>query len=133
MTPRTSEKNWAPMFRFECQPAKQLLTLHFAGHVTAGEIAQGFAAVLPCLQELRPGFRVLTDLTELRSMDVECAAGLGTWMERFAQYGVGTVVRVIPDPQLDIGFDILSRFHYGPDVGFETCETLEDARRALEK
>jgi hypothetical protein len=38
---------------------------------------------------------------------------------------------VIPDPRKDIGFNILSLFHYRHDIHIVTCETLEEAKRAL--
>jgi hypothetical protein len=41
------------------------------------------------------------------------------------------VVRVIPDPHKDIGLNILSLFHYRRGVRIVTCETLEEAMRAL--
>jgi hypothetical protein len=41
------------------------------------------------------------------------------------------VVRVIPNPQKDIGLNILSLFHYRRRVRIVTCETLEEAMNAL--
>ena len=43
------------------------------------------------------------------------------------------VVRVIPDPYKDIGLNIVSLFHYPRRVRIVTCETLEEAMRALER
>jgi len=52
-------------------------------------------------------------------------------MDLLNKQGVSTVVRVIPDPRKDIGFNILSLFHYRPDVQIVTCETLEEAMKVL--
>jgi hypothetical protein len=41
------------------------------------------------------------------------------------------VVRVIPDPQKDIGLNILSLFHYRRRVRIVTCKTLAEAMKAL--
>jgi hypothetical protein len=41
--------------------------------------------------------------------------------------GVKAVVRVVPDPHKDIGFALLSHFHYGPDVELTTYQSLADA------
>jgi hypothetical protein len=38
---------------------------------------------------------------------------------------------VIPDPRKDIGFTILSQFHYGPEIRTVTFETLADAVQSL--
>ena len=43
------------------------------------------------------------------------------------------MVRVIPDPQRDIGLRIMSFFHYGPDVHIATCATLEEAKEILDR
>jgi hypothetical protein len=45
---------------------------------------------------------------------------------------VEAVVRVIPDPQKDIGLNILSLFHYRRRVRIVTCATLGEAMKALE-
>jgi len=41
------------------------------------------------------------------------------------------VVRVIPDPHKDIGLNILSQFHYGPQIKLATFESLAEAFSAL--
>jgi hypothetical protein len=48
-------------------------------------------------------------------------------MDALAEKGVASVTRVMPDPHKDIGFNILSQFHYGPEVQIETFQTLADA------
>jgi hypothetical protein len=45
---------------------------------------------------------------------------------------VSAVVRVIPNPQRDIGLRIMSFFHYGPDVHIATCAALDEAREILD-
>ncbi len=42
-----------------------------------------------------------------------------------------TVVRVIPDPNKDIGFDLISHFHLHPPVRTQTHATLADAIKSL--
>jgi hypothetical protein len=37
----------------------------------------------------------------------------------------------MPDPRKDIGLNILSQFHYGPDVTVTTFETVADAIRSI--
>lgn len=40
-------------------------------------------------------------------------------------------MRIVPDPKKDIGFRVMSYFHYAADVGIVTVETMEEAERAL--
>jgi hypothetical protein len=91
----------------------------------------GRAAVEALLPRTRPGFTVLTDLSALDSMDLDCVADLTKIMDLCRAHEIGTVVRVIPDPAKDIGFNILSIVHYRGGVRIVTCETLAEAERAL--
>jgi len=92
--------------------SKQLLLLTFIGQVRAEELAQGREEVAALLAELAPGFRLLADLGRLDSFGMGSAAEIGKVMELCDQKGIGLVVRVIPDKSKDIGFNILSHFHY---------------------
>jgi hypothetical protein len=38
---------------------------------------------------------------------------------------------VVPDPHKDIGLNILSQFHYGPQIKLATFESLAEALSAL--
>ena len=44
-----------------------------------------------------------------------------------AEKQVAEVIRVMPDPRKDIGLNILSQFHYGPNIRITTYETLAEA------
>ena len=66
------------------------------------------------------------------------SAGLSQWIPqrrgtsprswtRWPRKDVASVTRVMPDPHKDIGLNILSQFHYGPEVNITTFETLADA------
>ncbi len=60
-----------------------------------------------------------------------CAEYIIETMKACNDKQIGTVVRVIPDPTKDIGFDIMSRFHYSPEVKLRIYENLEDAVKSL--
>jgi len=85
------------------------------------------ATVQELMHRLKPGFLILSDLSHLESMDPACAPPLGTLMDLCSAGGLSTVLRVMPDPSKDIGFNIISRFHQPPPVRTETFETLADA------
>jgi len=50
---------------------------------------------------------------------------------RSLRKGVGSVTRVFSDPRKDIGLNILSQFHYEPNVSITTFETLADAVQSI--
>ena len=111
--------------------AKQILLLSFIGHVRAAEIAEGRSDLATLSAELSPGFTLLTDLTPLALLERECLPEIIKSMELCDQRGVGLVLRVIPDPTKDIGFNILSLFHYSRRPRIVTVKTMEEAAKVL--
>lgn len=100
-------------------------------NVTTAEMRAHIAEVHTLVAELDPGFRLLTDMTELNSMDEECVTVLGEMMDFYKTKGIAMVVRIIPDSRKDIGLNILSVFHYGRDVRTVVCDTMEEGLRLL--
>ncbi|MFO1478265.1 MAG: hypothetical protein U1F98_16650 [Verrucomicrobiota bacterium] len=119
------------MHRIETDKTARLLTLHWAGHVNPEETRGGAEEVKLLLADWPPGFRLLTDLSELETMDVACAAHVKRLMDWLNRKGIQQVVRVIPDPQKDIGFNILSLFHYRHNLPITTVATMAEARAVL--
>jgi hypothetical protein len=119
------------MFNAEANKTGGVLTMSFAQHVDARQMNLCLERVTHLLSDMESGFRLMTDLSSLDSMDPECALDLGAMMDLCSKKGVKGIIRVIPDPQKDIGFTILSHLHYGPDVKVTTYETLADAIHGL--
>jgi len=99
------------VFRVEADKSLNLLKLTFAQYVSSDQMLRETATVAALAAELRPGFRVLSDLSDLESMEAPCLAHIRASMDVLNKRGVSTVVRVIPDPHKDIGLNILSLFH----------------------
>jgi hypothetical protein len=120
------------MFQVEVDKSRSLLKIIYARHVGPEDTKRAEERIAPLLAELRPGFRLLTDLSGLESMDLACVPDIRRMMDLCNKRGVEMVVRVISDPQKDIGLNILSLFHYRRRVRIVTCATLGEAMRALE-
>jgi hypothetical protein len=119
------------MFAVKLDQTQNVLTILYGGHVGPSEIRLCAAEVRPVLSIVQPGFRLVVDLTELLSMDVSCSPLIAGIMEMCNAAGVAEVVRIIPDPTRDIGFQILSFFHYGTDVFIRTCGSAAEAMELL--
>ena len=115
------------MYAIEADAAKTLIVISALGDVTAEEVREAARQVREIVQDFAPGFCVLTDFRWLQKMDPAAATHVGKIMDAVAEKQVGSVLRVIPDPQKDIGFNILSQFHYGSKVSVRTFATLADA------
>ena len=119
------------MFTIESDATRNRLVIRYKGFVSAAEMREGVPKIEAALASLRPGFQLLTDLSGLSEMEVEAAGTIKQVMDLCRQRGIARVVRVIPDPKKDIGFNIMSHFHYKRGVGIVTCETLAEAQAAL--
>ena len=119
------------MYQVAVDQSQNLLKITYAQHVGPEDATRVEAEIPPLLAQLRPGFRLLTDLSGLDSMDLACAPYIRRMMDVCNKKGVEMVVRVIPDPQKDIGLNILSLFHYRRRVRLVTCTALEEAMNAL--
>jgi hypothetical protein len=119
------------MVRVEADPAKNLLTIVFTGTVVAVEVQSHLVEVETLSKTLHSGFRLLTDLRGLESMELGSSPHIEQTMDLLGKAGISKVVRLIPDPSKDIGLKIMSLFHYPRKVQIVTCETLEEAMRAL--
>ena len=119
------------MFVVETDTTSKLLVLSVAGVVTADESRETVSRVREKLAEMTPGFVVLVDFRWLESMATGSVPFVAEIMDALAAKGVSAVVRVMPDRHRDIGLNILSPFHYGPEVRLMTFETLADAIQAL--
>jgi hypothetical protein len=119
------------MLQIEADHSRNLLKLSFSQHVGVEETKAGLEKVKTALAGMQPGFRLLTDLSGLESMDVACAPHLRRTMDWCNKKGIAGVARVIPDPHKDIGLNIMSLFHYRHDLPIVTSVTLEEAMAAL--
>jgi len=119
------------MYQLEIDTARNILRLTFSKLVDETQAQSYCQRVEAALAHLQPGFRLLTDLTDLVEMDYDCAPEIRAVMDLCQTKGVAAVVRVIPDPKKDIGFKVMSYFHYGQEVPIVTVETLMEAEEKL--
>ena len=119
------------MYAVELDRSKRVLVISGVQRVTAKQAQLAARRVRELLQDVAPGFRVLADYRWLESMDSAAARHVAEIMDTLAEKGVASVTRVVPDPHKDIGLNILSQFHYGPEIKIATFETLADALESM--
>src|SRR5439155_14351486 len=120
------------MYLLTVNSQRELVHLAYAGHVNVDEAKRcrtEFEALLP---KLKPGFRLLTDLSALEEMDYACADEIRAIMDELRKRGISRAIRVIPDQKKDIGVTVMSYFHYGHGVRVQTVKSLAEALKALE-
>lgn len=107
------------------------MVVRYGGEIAPVDAEKALNDTPGVLTRLEEGFRLLVDMTELQKMDLACAPHIEKIMDLCQEKGVSDVVRVIPDPKLDIGLQIMSHFHYASHVHIATCGTIEEAMRML--
>jgi anti-anti-sigma regulatory factor len=127
----TASRPSQSMYSVEIDRSKRLVVISAVQHVTAEEAKRTAQQLRELLNDVAPGFRVLADFRWLESMDSAAARHVAEIMDTLAEKGVASVSRVMPDPHKDIGLNILSQFHYGPEIQIATFETLADALQSL--
>jgi anti-anti-sigma regulatory factor len=119
------------MILITASSAQRLLSFRFSGKITADEVRARTEETRVVLAQFKSGFRLLTDLANVDSIDDDCVPEFGKMMDLLKTTGIELVVRIIPDPTKDIGFSILSIFHYGRKVRTVTCKNFPEAVEAL--
>jgi len=119
------------MYAVELDESKRLLVISAVQRVTTEQAKLAAQRVRELLQGVAPGCRVLADFRWLDSMDSGAARHIADIMDALAEKEVAAVTRVMPDPHKDIGLNILSQFHYGPETQITTFNTLADALQSI--
>ncbi len=99
------------MFQVGLDKSKNLLKITYAQRVGPEDTKRVEEKIPSLLPDLRPGFRLLTDLSGLESMDLACVPHIKRLMDVCNNKGVAAVVRVMRDPATAIGLIIRSLFH----------------------
>ena len=110
---------------------QNVLRLSFVGRISASVMVRHEGEIVRVLRSLPPGFSLLTDYTDMTSMDLDCVPYIDRNMDSFRDSGVALVVRIIPDRAKDIGLGIMSRFHYPPGLKIITTDTRDEAERVF--
>jgi hypothetical protein len=119
------------MFSIEASDDERLLKINWLGRVDSDELRRCADEFGVTASKMRPGFRVLVDMTNLEWMDYAGAPYIGMVMDLCVAKQVEHVVRVIPNPRKDIGLNIMSYLRYGSKVRVTICENLAEAMQRL--
>jgi hypothetical protein len=119
------------MVLVEIDKAKRLLLISAAGHVSSEELKEAASQVRDALLDAGTGVRALTDFRTLESMEASSAVYIAEIMDALANKQVDSVIKIIRDPDKDVGFNILSQFRYTREPPITTVTTLVEALDSL--
>jgi len=120
-----------PAFDVKIDLNRNLVCTKFAGDISSATLQGAVAKVEALLAQMKPGFSVFADMSQVAAMDLDCAPPLTRIMDLCRARGVGLIVRMLPAKEHDIGVNLLSIVHYRGLVKTVTVSTTAEAERIL--
>ena len=117
------------MFSLSVDEKGNKLVITFKDYFDLKQSEQFYAHVQKIVPKLKKGFSVLTDLSSLEHMEISAKLFIEKVMDLLNKHGVSMVIRIIPDKKKDIGFSIMSLFHYSAKVPIHTYKSYQEAAR----
>jgi peroxiredoxin/anti-anti-sigma regulatory factor len=108
-----------------------VVVIECGGNVDGAQAWQLYSDTEKILSKISSGFTLLVDLSSVETMEPEVEVEIKKAMGLFKTRGVSQVLRVLPDPDMDIGFNILSRSYYSDKVKALTFRTRSQAEAHL--
>jgi len=105
--------------------------VEFEGDIELAQAQRSFGDIRRMVSKHGKGFKVLVDFTTCESMDVDVESLMKDAMQYFNARGVGEIIRVLPDPEVAVGFNYISRFFYSKDVKLANFTNREQAQQSL--
>ncbi|MBU1863239.1 MAG: GGDEF domain-containing protein [Candidatus Omnitrophica bacterium] len=115
------------MITTKINKAHNTLLITFIGHVDVQQSKLLFKRLDSELKKVASGFSLVADLSQLEAMDRDVMPDIKEMMTLCNDAGVTRISHIIPDVSKDIGFNILSVFHYSPSVKICTYRSLQEA------
>ncbi|MFH1441274.1 MAG: hypothetical protein ABIH18_04455 [Candidatus Omnitrophota bacterium] len=116
------------MFTLNIDDNKNKLTIICKGHFDIHEAEQFYSQIQEIIPKLKNGCIVFTDLSLLEQMDVGAKKFISKAMDLLNKKQVSEVIRIIPDKSRDIGFNIMSIFHYSSGTKIYSYNSYQEAK-----
>ncbi len=116
------------MFNLSLEKEGRVLVITFTGLFDLRQAEEFYSEAKKIAPKLKKGFIVLTDMSSLERMEISAKPFIEKTMDLLNQSGVSKVIRVIPDQEKDIGFTIMSLFHYSAEVPIHTYKFHHEAQ-----
>lgn len=119
------------MFSLEISDQGKRLDVLYSGHFDLSQGEQFCAHIQKLIPRLKKGFIIVADLSSLEYMDNNARPFIEKAMDILNSAGVSKVIRIVPDREKDIGFSIMSLFHYSSHVALHTFKSCSEAQAHL--
>jgi hypothetical protein len=110
---------------------RNTVIVDFEGNVDAEQAKEIFADLERVRPKLEKAFKLLTDFSLVDTMEFSVKREIEKAMDLFNAQGVAEVIRVIPDPNMDIAFNLMSASHYSKQIRVHTLRSRQEAEAHL--
>ena len=101
------------------------------GDIDSAQTKQLFFDLEKILPKHGEGFKLLADYSLVQVMELEVESEIKKAMKHFNDLGVTEILRVIPNPDMVTGFDLMSRHYYSKEVQVHTLRSRAEAQAYL--
>ena len=110
---------------------RNTVIVEFEGNVDAEQAKQFFADLEKVRLKLENDFKLLTDFSLVDTIEFSVKGEIEKAMDLFNAQGVTELIRVIPDANMDIGFNLMSAAHYSKQIKVHTLRSRQEAEAYL--
>jgi hypothetical protein len=110
---------------------RNTVIVDFEGNVDAEQAKQFFADLEKVRPTLEKDFKLLADFSLVDTVEFSVKSEIEKAMDLFNTQGVTEVIRVIPDANMDIGFNLMSASHYSKQIKVHTLRSRQEAEGYL--
>ena len=79
------------LIEVQVNPTEQLITLSYSKRVDVEDMKRGVQEIRTALVEMKPGFRLLNNLSNLEAMELGCAEHIIETMKLYNDKQIGTI------------------------------------------
>ena len=119
------------MVRVNYDTEYNIVIVEFKGNIDAVQAEHFFPDIEKVIPKHGKGFKLMTDFSSVEDMDLAVQRGIKKAMKLFTARGVTEILRVLPNPDMEIGFNIMSASHYSKEIEIHTFHSREEAQARL--
>ncbi|MBN3039922.1 MAG: hypothetical protein JW867_02220 [Candidatus Omnitrophica bacterium] len=114
------------MYEIKTNAVRNTLFVTLKGVFTAQQSKEILKDIPKKLSQLKNDFTLLTDMCSLKEIEDQARPYIEKTMNLLNKHGVSKIIRIIPESSDDIGFNIMSLFHYSKDVKITTFKSFKE-------
>jgi hypothetical protein len=119
------------MYTIKSNEQSNSLTIGIKGSFLVSEAEEIYTNLETMLPKLKKGFILITDLSLLETVDYNVMSLIVKSMDLINSYSPSRIIRIVPDVTKDIGFNIMSVFHYSKAIKIMTLGSIKEAEKYL--